>query len=294
MRRITARLFFAALLLLSGAAPLFALDVPKRPEGYVSDYANLLSDSARSRLEQELKEFEEQTSSQVLVVTFPRLGGDSLESYSIRLAEAWKPGQKGKDNGVILLVFKEDRKVRIEVGYGLEGVLTDALSRVIIENEIVPRFQSGDYDGGIEHAVEAILSATRGEYRPSPRPRGASGQSLGRLIGPALLIGQFLPAVLLWFLCLAGVAGIVFSVSTANSFFMLPSMGLLILSVLSLFLRLFLRNGFFNSSGLSGRGYYRGYGTGGLGGFGGGFGGGGGGFSGGGGGFGGGGSSGSW
>ncbi len=293
MRRLFHGLFLSAAFFLFSSAPLFALDVPKRPNGYVSDYAKILSDSARQRLEQVLKDFEEKTSNQVLVATFPRLEGDALESYSIRLAEAWKPGQKGKDNGVILVIFKEDRKVRIEVGYGLEGVLTDALSRQIIENEIVPRFRAGDYDGGIEQAVAAILSATRGEYQPSPRLRLGSGIPFGQLIGPGFMIVQFLPAAVLWFLCLAGLVGSVAAVVTGSSFLVIPSVGILILGAFSLLLRPIFRQGFSNSSGLSGRGYYSGYGIGGLGGFGGGLGGGGG-FSGGGGGFGGGGASGSW
>ncbi len=191
MRQLFRRLFLSFAFLLFCPTFVSALDVPKQPEGYVSDYANLLSDSTRSRLEQSLKDFEEKTGNQVLVATFPGLQGDSLESYSIRLAEAWKPGQKGKDNGVILLIFKEDRKVRIEVGYGLEGVLTDALCKLVIENEIAPRFRAGDYDGGIERAVAAILSATRGEYRPPGQSKRHKGDFLPILVF-LLFISQFL------------------------------------------------------------------------------------------------------
>jgi len=144
---------------------LFALEIPKRPEGYVSDYARMISASKRVKLEETLRQFEEKASNQVIVVTFPSLEGESLEDFSIRLAEAWKIGQKEKNNGVILLIFKNDRKVRIEVGYGLEGVLTDATSKLIIENEIVPRFKQGKFDEGIEGAINAIMAATRGEYR---------------------------------------------------------------------------------------------------------------------------------
>ena len=294
MRRPLRGWCFAAVLFLFGAAPLFALDVPKRAEGYVSDSAKMLSDSARQRLEQLLRDFEEKTSNQVLVATFPRLGGDSLESYSIRLAEAWKPGQKGKDNGVILVVFKEDRKVRIEVGYGLEGALTDALCRLIIENEIVPRFRAGDYDEGIEHAVSAILAATRGEYQASPRLKVGDGRSFIQLMALGLLIVQVLPTVVFGGLFLLGFLGAVAATVTGNSFLLVPSVSILILSVFGFLLRLVFQQGFSNSSGLSGRGYYRGYGMGGFGGFGGGGFGGDGGFSGGGGGFGGGGASGSW
>lgn len=103
-----------------------------------------------------------------MVATFPGLEGESLEDYSIRLAEAWKPGQKGKDNGVILLIFKEERAVRIEVGYGLEGVLTDAAAKLIIENEIIPSFRQGNFDEGVERGARAILAATQGEYEAPP------------------------------------------------------------------------------------------------------------------------------
>ncbi|MBI4394824.1 MAG: TPM domain-containing protein [Candidatus Omnitrophica bacterium] len=142
-----------------------ALEVPSRPDGYVTDHAQMLSPQMRAHLEAKLKTFEEETSNQVVVATFPSLEGDSLEGFSIRLAEAWKVGQKGKDNGVILLVFKMDRAVRIEVGYGLEGVLPDAISKQIIENEIVPRFREGKFDEGIYKAVEAIIAQTKGEYK---------------------------------------------------------------------------------------------------------------------------------
>ncbi len=288
MRQLFRCLFLFFAFLLFCPAFVSALDIPKQPEGYVSDYANLLSDSTRSQLEQSLKDFEEKTGNQVLVATFPGLQGDSLESYSIRLAEAWKPGQKRKDNGVILLIFKEDRKGRIEVGYGLEGVLTDALCKLIIENEIAPRFRAGDYDGGIEQAVQAIFSATRGEYRQAKRSSRVHGVfwNFGTLL---LVFISFLPTVVLWFLSIVGILG------TASSLFfgwppLFVGLGIFVVGLLGFIMQFLAARS--NSSGLSGRGYYRGYGGSFSGGWGGGFGGGG--FSGGGGGFGGGGSSGSW
>ena len=131
----------------------------------MSDYAGIISSEARARLEDQLRRFEEETSNQIVVVTFPSLEGESLEDFSIRLAEQWKIGQKDKANGVILLIFKDDRKVRIEVGYGLEGVLPDATAKLIIENEITPRFREGKFDEGIESAADAIMQATKGEYQ---------------------------------------------------------------------------------------------------------------------------------
>jgi len=287
------RLLLSVAFLLFCQTSVSALEVPKQPEGYVSDYAHLLSDSARSRLEQSLKDFEEKTGNQVLVAVLPGLQGDSLESYSIRLAEAWKPGQKGKDNGVILLIFKEDRKVRIEVGYGLEGVLTDALCKLIIENEIAPRFRAGDYDGGIEQAVAAILSATRGEYHPLPHSKRKNGFP-GQILVIGLFVAQFFPTGVLKFLFFTGILGVVAAAVTGKWVMAILGLYASVVSTLIFVMRIFSSK--VNSSGLSGRGYYRGYGGGGFngGGFGGGFGGGGGGFSGGGGGFGGGGASGSW
>ncbi|MBI4711457.1 MAG: TPM domain-containing protein [Candidatus Omnitrophica bacterium] len=146
---------------------IHALEVPKRADGYVTDRAGLLSPAAKAELETTLRAFEEKTSNQVVVATFPSLEGDSLEDFSMRLAMAWKAGQKGKNNGVILLIFKNDRKMRIEVGYGLEGVLTDALAGEIIRNEIAPQFKQGRYDEGITDGVYAIMSATRNEYKAS-------------------------------------------------------------------------------------------------------------------------------
>ncbi len=143
----------------------YALDVPERPSSRVNDYAQLLSSSVKAQLEEKLAAFEAETSNQIVVAVFNSLEGGSLEDFSIRLAEKWKLGTKKNDNGVILLIFKDDREVRIEVGYGLEGALPDATAKMIIENEIVPAFRKGDFDGGVEHAVIAIIQSTKGEYK---------------------------------------------------------------------------------------------------------------------------------
>ncbi len=156
--------FFALLLLLAVPA-VSALEVPKKPQGYVNDWANLLSPSTRTKLEDRLRAFEEKTGNQVVVVIFPSLEGQSLEDFSIRLAEAWKIGQKGKDNGVIFLIFWKDRKMRIEVGYGLEGVLPDIVAGQIIRDVVAPYFQKGDARGGINAGVNAIMQATQGEFK---------------------------------------------------------------------------------------------------------------------------------
>ncbi len=146
-----------------------ALSIPEKPEGTVNDYAGLLSDTAKIGLSQTLSQFEQETSNQVVVAIFQSLEGGSLEDFSIKLAEKWKPGQKDRDNGVILLIFKEDRAVRIEVGYGLEGALPDAIASQIIYNEIVPQFKGGNFDAGVLNGIHAIIQATKGEYKASPR-----------------------------------------------------------------------------------------------------------------------------
>ena len=152
-------------LFLWSAANLHALTIPERPDGYVTDRAQILSDSVHEQLESRLQAFERETSNQIVVAAFPSLEGESLEDFSIHLAEKWKIGQKDKDNGVILLIFKNDRKVRIEVGYGLEGSLPDAICQHIIQQEIVPQFRQAHYDEGISKAIDALMAATQGEYR---------------------------------------------------------------------------------------------------------------------------------
>ena len=156
---------------------LWALEVPSRPEGYVTDLAGLLSPAAKARLETLLHQQEIQTSNQVVILTLPTLAGDSLEDFSIRLAEKWKIGQKGKDNGIIFLISKEDRQMRIEVGYGLEGVLPDSLAGAIIRNIVVPRFRAGQFEEGVLMGTQAILEAIRGEFK-NENPGGTAEDPL--------------------------------------------------------------------------------------------------------------------
>jgi uncharacterized protein len=132
--------------------------------GRVNDNANLLTGKTSAALESMLKIHEDSTSNQVVVLTITSLEGEEIEPYAIRVAETWKLGKKGKDNGVLLVVAKDDRKVRIEVGRGLEGDLTDLTCGRIIRHEIIPRFKEGDYDGGIRAGVETILAAIQGSY----------------------------------------------------------------------------------------------------------------------------------
>jgi uncharacterized protein len=229
----------------------------------VSDFAALLAPADKARLESRLEAIEAATSNQFAVVLFKSLEGDSLEDFSIRLGDAWKIGHKGRDNGLLLLVFTDDHKIRIEVGKGLEGVIPDALASRVIRGELAPRFRQGDYAGGLFAAVEALDKASRGEYQPLPERR-AKG-----VPGPIAGIAPFLILLVLWI-----------AAARLNRATHLGGRG----SAASSLWWLWLLGGFGGGRG----GWGGGGGSGGGGGFGGG------GFSGGGGGFGGGGSSGSW
>jgi uncharacterized protein len=173
--------------------PAGALEVPQY-QGYVTDLAGMISPEERQRLEQTLLAFEQSDSTQIAVLTIPSLEGDSLEEFSIRTVDAWKIGQKGKDNGVLLLVSKDDRKIRIEVGRGLEGMLTDLLAGRIVDQVIAPRFKAGRIDEGFAAGISAIIGAARGEFQGTGSVRrGAdkSGQSslFNYLIFFAILVG---------------------------------------------------------------------------------------------------------
>ena len=153
---------------------LLALEVPPL-RGRVNDTAGLLSVATRQQLEDVLVRLEQTDSTQIVVLTIPSLGGEELEEFSIKVVDQWKIGQKGLDNGAMLLIAKNDRKIRIEVGYGLEGSLTDLMAGRIIRNVIVPQFKAGNFDQGVIDGVQAMIKVVRGEYRASdkaPPPRG--------------------------------------------------------------------------------------------------------------------------
>jgi uncharacterized protein len=161
------RAFTLAALTALLALPALALDVPFL-SGRVNDEAHLLDASSAQSLEQTLKAYEEKTGQQVVVLTIPSLEGEVLEDYSHTVARTWKIGRKGKNDGILILVARDDRKARIEVGYGLEGTLPDALAGRIIRDQMVPRFRGGDYAGGIISAVSAVLGVLEGTYSPPP------------------------------------------------------------------------------------------------------------------------------
>jgi uncharacterized protein len=146
------------------------------PLARVVDQANVLKPQTREQLTRMLEAHERKSSDQVVVVTLPSLGGRDIAEIGLQLGRAWKLGTKQNSNGALLIVAPKDREVRIEVGYGLEGRLTDALSADIIQNRILPRFRAGDIPGGITSGVDAILAAIEGTYQPVATPHSSSDQ----------------------------------------------------------------------------------------------------------------------
>ena len=274
--------------LLLWTASAWALEVPALT-GRIVDPSHVLPAATIESLSASLAAHEAKTSNQVAVLVLPSLEGEPLEPFSHHVATTWKLGQKGTDNGALLLVALKERKVRIEVGYGLEGALTDARSAQIIRNEIVPRFRAGDLPGGVTAGVEAMLKTIEGTYQAPERPSApvAGEDKVGQIL-VALIIGVIfglaLSNVNRVFGALAG-TGLALWLSP----WLIPA---IIVALVTLLLVLFLGSAM---SGRGGRGFddWTSYSSRGGGWGGGGFGGGGG-FSGGGGDFGGGGASGDW
>lgn len=145
------------------ATNVFAYTSPGTPSGFVNDFAGMLSQEMRVQVETDIRSFEQKTGHEISVVTVPSLDGDYIENYAEKLFKEWGIGKKGADNGVLLLISRDDKKMRIEVGYGLEGALTDAESSQIIRNVLRPAFQNGDFSGGIQQAVAEIERAIQEE-----------------------------------------------------------------------------------------------------------------------------------
>ena len=159
-------LICSAVLALAAAAGL-ALEVPYLA-GRVNDLADLLSPAAEARIEEQLAALERETGAQGAVLTVPSLEGDPLEDFSLRVVDTWKLGRKGVDDGVLLVIAREERQMRIEVGYGLEATLTDVGSKRILSDVMTPRFRQGDFDGGVEAGVAAIAATVRGQEDAIP------------------------------------------------------------------------------------------------------------------------------
>ena len=191
----------ALLWLLPWLGSAFGADVPYL-SGRVVDNAEILKSATRERVSAVLKAHEQATGNQIAVLTVPTIGNEAIEEYASEVFAAWKLGQKGKDNGVLLLIAPKDRKLRIEVGYGLEGTLTDAVASRIIRNVITPQFKSGDFDKGVADGVDAIVGVLTG--KPVPDPAEEHTESVGFLhaSGPPIpwpqriLLGCFIFGIL--------------------------------------------------------------------------------------------------
>ncbi len=166
--------------------------LPPPPQAHFNDYAGLVSPDEAQRLEAKLADFERQTSTQIVVAVFRRLPSPSLEDFTVRTAQSWRVGGQAHDNGAVLFVFVDDRKLRIETGYGLEGALPDQLAGRILDEQVRPRFRAGDWAGGLEAGVDAMMAATRGEYKAQPAARPA------RSSGAAVVVVVLLVLIVLW------------------------------------------------------------------------------------------------
>ena len=195
--RSSLSIFFAFVLCVCGlySSAANGREIPNY-QGYVNDFANMISPEMEDKLERALQSFELSDSTQVAILTLDSLEGDSLEDFSIRTVEKWKIGQKNKDNGILLLVFKNDRKIRIEVGRGLEGVLTDLLAGRIIDGIISPSFKEARFDEGFARGIVAIVEATRGEFQGTGRLQRRPGKDQA----PPFLSYLFLAMLIVAFL----------------------------------------------------------------------------------------------
>ncbi|WP_034999689.1 TPM domain-containing protein [Beijerinckia mobilis] len=178
-RALFSRLVAGALLFLSLAGLAFALDFPPLT-GRIVDNAGIIPPAVSASIETKLQALEEKSGIQLVVATVPSLQGQEIEDYANLLFRHWGLGEKAKNNGVLLLVAPKEKRVRIEVGYGLEGTLTDALSSLVIANAMAPRFKTGDFGGGINRGVDdiiAVLSTDAQEWQKRPDLRAARGET---------------------------------------------------------------------------------------------------------------------
>ena len=282
----------AALAFAAAALAEDAIPVPKLA-ARVTDQTGTLSVAQREALEAKLRAFEEAKGSQVAVLLVPTIGTETIEEFAGRVADAWQLGRKGVDDGVLFAVAMQERRMRIHTGRGVQGTLTDAASKRIVAEIVAPHFRAGDFPGGIQAGVDAILKAVEGEGLPAPQARPAPGQRIDTSSSYAnfLFLGFFLVPVVA--MVLRGMFGRLLGAGATSgltgfaAWIVFGSLAFaVVVGVLALVFTLFTGAGFARSARRGGWGGYipsgGGWGGGGSWGGGGGFGGGGGGFDGGG------------
>jgi uncharacterized protein len=197
----SATALFSVLLLACACVANAAEVIPPAPKQYFNDYAHVVSAGTAARLNKSLEDFERESSSQILVVIYQKMeSNSSIEDYTVRVAQSWKAGQKGRNNGAVLFVFVQDRKMYLQVGYGLEAVLPDAIAKQIIDNEIRPQFRNADYDGGLTAGVNAILAAAKGEYKGTGGTVADRNQQHSQKVIGAIIFLIIFSLVVLWFI----------------------------------------------------------------------------------------------
>ena len=188
------RLSFALLIALFLPSLVTAAEViPPAPPNHFNDFAGVVSPATAAQLDRELTDFERATSNQIVVAVYPTMQSDSsIEDYAVRLYQAWHIGEKGRNNGALVLVFTQTHRMRIATGYGLEGALPDALCARIMDHEMAPHFRQGDYAGGLEAGIQAIIAATKGEYQGTGRTAADQNRGGNSSAIPTLLFIGFI------------------------------------------------------------------------------------------------------
>ncbi|MEO6328675.1 MAG: TPM domain-containing protein, partial [Ginsengibacter sp.] len=182
------KLFLIFLLLFAGqvfAQKIF--DKPNPPRA-VNDFGNFLEPFQRESLERKIRDYNDSTSSAIIIITVPQLEGYDIAEVALKYMREWKPGIADKDNGIIILVSKAERKARIETGYGMEGVVPDVIAKHIIDERMVPYFKENDYYRGFDNAVDAIIQAAAGEYKAVPKNKPGKGVGVKGIIILILII----------------------------------------------------------------------------------------------------------
>ena len=180
---------FLLFLLFAGFHAAFSQKIESRPNPpqAVNDFANMLAPFQKQALEQKLRNYNDSTSSAIVIITVPDLQGYDIAEVALKYLRDWGIGVKGKNNGVVILVSKNDHKARIETGYGMEGVLPDILAKQIIDERMIPFFKNNDYYAGLNNAVDAIIQAAAGEYKADPNTEKDNNATAGKII-PLIII----------------------------------------------------------------------------------------------------------